>query len=675
MKQNLRNSFKTGFFALVAMLLFCPFSFGATFTAVASGNWSSTATWGGIVPALTNLTDQITIPAGITVTMDDDITLNGATSQINVMGNLSYSSSNTFTMLAGSLSGSGTITTDEFIFGAGSTLFFTGSLTANAFRTSAATLQSSADMMINEELQLMSGMMSVQTGGTLSLASGATIHRSGGQLSVNGGSLNFGSSYHVRYSSASASSGVELSGAGLQNVTIDPGSGNTVNMNTNLTISGTLTLSSGTMDLDENDLVINGNVAAGGTGNIASTDGSNISLVTSSNLSGSLRFHPSSYEVNNFIVHVGSGNQAGIKGALRVKGSLSLTSGSLNLDDADLHIMTAIAAGGTGSISASSASNTSISVNTSGTPAGVLRFTAGANSLDDLDIDISGGGAIMIASDLTINGSLNLTAGHVDMGDNMLTIASSGSITGGNNNSYIKLGANGSLNRSVSLLFTTMYPVGTGSAYLPANVGLNLGSSTGTVRVGVRPNVYSSGSSGTDISSANAMVDATWDVQSSITSNLNMTLDLMWSAASEVNGFDRNMSYISHYSNAQWDLNASSAASTISGGMFSQTRANITSLSPFAVFDESTPLQTPELSKQSVEIYPNPATDKITFGKLDWAQGPVQVEIISIYGQRVASYELSENNNSIPLTQLSEGNYFIKLNSKELSAVKQFSKN
>ena len=87
MKKKLLKPIKPGLCIAAALLViqFCSVSFASTFTAVASGNWSSSATWGGVIPALNNLTDQITIPAGITVTMDSDVTLNGITSQINVL--------------------------------------------------------------------------------------------------------------------------------------------------------------------------------------------------------------------------------------------------------------------------------------------------------------------------------------------------------------------------------------------------------------------------------------------------------------------------------------------------------------------------------------------------------------------------------------------------------------
>jgi hypothetical protein len=676
MKKNLRKSFKPGLFVAAAMLViqFCSVSFAATFTAVASGNWSSSVTWGGAIPAVNNLIDQVTIPEGITVTMDSDMTLNGITSQINVMGTLNSTPGRSFNVIIGSLSGSGTIVTHHIEFGTGATLFFSGTLNTNIFRTTAAGLQSSANMMINDQLELTAGTMSIQSGGTLSLASGATIHRSGGQLILNGGNLNLGSNYHVRYSSANTT-GIEISGSGLKDVTIDPGAGNTVYLNSYLIVAGTLTMSSGTMDLNTNNLMISGNVAASGTGNISSTDDSNISIATTSSLSGSLRFHPSSHEVNNFVVNVGNGNQASFSGTLNVRGILSLASGALWLNAGELHIMGSIATGGSGSISSTSASNSRIRITTSASPGGVIRFTAGSNTLDDFEVNIANSGSITVASDLNVDGTLNLTAGYISMGNNMLTVGTAGIINGGSSSAHVKLGATGSLNRQAVIVTGVLYPIGTGTAYLPAKVTLNAGSSTGMIRVGVRSNVYANGLSGIDISATQAMVDATWDVASSITSNLNMDLEVMWSAAAEVNGFNRNVSYISHYTDNAWDLSTTGTATTLSGGMYSRTRTNIASLSPFAVFDASTTLSTKELNELAIEVYPNPTNDKILFSNVDFAKGPLSVDIINIYGQSVASYELTESNSYIPVNQLPKGNYYIQLNSNYIHSVKQFTKN
>src|ERR1043165_4588366 len=48
-----------------------------TYLAVSSGNFSSGTTWDGIVPTDLVAGDEVIIPAGITVTMDQDVNMNG----------------------------------------------------------------------------------------------------------------------------------------------------------------------------------------------------------------------------------------------------------------------------------------------------------------------------------------------------------------------------------------------------------------------------------------------------------------------------------------------------------------------------------------------------------------------------------------------------------------------
>ncbi len=62
-------------------------TYAAVFTAVASGKFSNTATWtGGVTPPTTLLLDQIVIPSGITVDMDNNLTINGASASLTVEG-------------------------------------------------------------------------------------------------------------------------------------------------------------------------------------------------------------------------------------------------------------------------------------------------------------------------------------------------------------------------------------------------------------------------------------------------------------------------------------------------------------------------------------------------------------------------------------------------------------
>src|ERR1035438_1647055 len=111
MKKSVQNLKKFSLLLITSMLISIVAS-GATFTAVATGNWSSTVTWGGTIPSLTNSMDQVTIPIGINVTMDNDVTLNGSLASLTVMGTLSAVTNNTLTVSLGTIAGNSIITAD-----------------------------------------------------------------------------------------------------------------------------------------------------------------------------------------------------------------------------------------------------------------------------------------------------------------------------------------------------------------------------------------------------------------------------------------------------------------------------------------------------------------------------------------------------------------------------------
>ena len=99
------------------------------------------------------------------------------------------------------------------------------------------------------------------------------------------------------------------------------------------------------------------------------------------------------------------------------------------------------------------------------------------------------------------------------------------------------------------------------------------------------------------------VVDATWFVHSDITSNLNLNLGVAWSAAMEVNAFTNAAAYISHYTGGSWDATATAAATAQGGGMFSIQRTGLTSLSPFAVFNQNTSTNIEEVKAVQFEVW------------------------------------------------------------------------
>jgi len=674
MNPNVHKPMKLGIL-ISAMMLIHLFANGTGFTAVANGNWSNTATWGGTMPAFSNTLDQITIPAGVTVTMDNDVTLNGATTSLTIMGTLSSTAGNLFTLTTGTVSGTGTIIADNIALGAGAALLFTGSLTANNIVNSAFSLQTAASLQVNQTLTLAAGTLSIQAGGSLAAATNTTIIVAGGQLALNGGSLAFGSNYNVTYNTGTTVAGVELTGTGLQNVTINAGALNTVTLSNNLTVHGTLTLTSGTLVLGTHNFTLTGNIAAAGTGNMASTIASNITINSPNTIAGTIHFTGMASGVNNFTMNIGSTNQATISGPLNIGGTFTLSSGVLVLNAANLTFSGDLSVSGNGTLS--STANSNIAINTADSPSGDLKFTAGSNTVDSLSINIGNGGSVLISSNLNINATLHLTAGHLDIGNNTLTMAALATITGANANAYIITGATGSLAIPVATagILPTNYPIGTATDYFPATVLLNTGSAAGTVDIGVVPQVYENGTSGATVSAFQDVVNATWYVHSDIVSSLDLNLQVMWPASAEINGFHRATSYISHYTGGSWDASATLAATAVAGGLFSQVRTNLTSLSPFSVFDQTTAAGVTEtLNSLTVAVYPNPASSNIYINNLDMTHGPYTAQLTDLFGHNMSTYQLHDVNNMLPIDELPAGVYFLNISNGTQGAVKRFTK-
>jgi hypothetical protein len=657
-----------------ALFLFSAASRAATFTAVASGNWSSSTVWNGTPPSTTNTGDAVVIPSGITVTMDNNVTVNGALASLTVNGTLTGSSSTYLTITLGTFSGAGSIATGYVVLGQAAVLGFTGTITTDNLASQALSLKSAAKIIVNNKLTLAAGTLSVESGGSLTLSNAVTLVMAGGQIVANGGSLVLTNAYNVEYD-ASGSTGAELGGSGLTNVTINVVNNGTATLSNDLSVKGTLTLASGILALGGHSLTVTGDIASGGTGTISSTSASNITINTSGNVSGSLNFSGSANTVNNLVVTVGSANHAQINGTLTVAGSLTLNSGALILGTgSNLILKGDIANGGSGTISAAPSAN--INVNTSNSPSGALSFTTGASTINDLNINITNNGNLKLGSNLTVTGIVNLTNGHINIGSNNLIIGSSGSITGGNGSNYIITGAGGYVVMAlVSGSAAVTYPVGTSTYYFPATAALNSGSTSGNISVNVMPHVYGQGSTGTLISATQGVVDATWDYKTDIATNLNMNIGVMWSTSAEVNGFDRTHAYISHYTNGHWDAAAPSAATSSTATFYAITRANITSLSPFAVFDKNTNagIETASGKGNVFGLYPNPATDMIYITAAPNAVGNYYVEISNMEGQITGTYKV-DGLTPVSIANLKNGLYFVKVYGNNGSVIQKFIK-
>jgi hypothetical protein len=433
-------------------------------------------------------------------------------------------------------------------------------------------------------------------------------------------------------------------------------------------MGGTLNMASGTISLSSNAwIIVSGGMltASGGVTNL--TNAYNVRYTGSSATTG---LELSGSGLTNIDISVPSTSSVTLASDLNVKGNLILNSGMLVLNGNDLNFSGSgnVAAGGTGTISATSGSD--ISITSTGTFGGGLRFTSGSNTVGNLTLNMGSGGMAMLASDLNVDGTLSLQSGTINIGGNNLTVTSNGSVSGGSSTSYVITGVGGRLTRSLTAGGSLTYNVGTTTRYAPAVMTGNTGSAAAMLSVGVNPSVYANGTSGTMLSTTRPVVDATWYVTSTASAGVNVNMQVMWSSNMEVNSFNRAKAYISHYTSGSWDANATTAA-TASGSMYAITRNNITSFSPFAVMNENTVGINNLTANNEVVLYPNPATSELHFSLKGKA---THVSIYDVAGRTVKSIDISGGTNSIAVQDLAEGIYYAHFTGNGFKVVQKFTK-
>ncbi len=748
MKKNIKNPVKAGLL-IASFMLVCGMSSATIYTASATGNWSSAATWGGSAPPFTlPVGDIVVVPLTYTVTMDQNVAVNGT---VNVLGTLSAAPYIRLNVNSGgSLAGAGSINAAKFMLNTGGSFTFTGAVIADTIINSMVSLSTTAQIKFFNELNL-SGLLTMDAAGVLTAGSNSDIIISGGGVALSGGTLVLTSPYSVNYINTSATAGLELSGVGLGVVTIDVPSADTVALTSSVVMDDSLKFTSGVLKLDGFNLTtssqITGNVAI--AGNVLSS----ITVNTVTGLSNSIGFVKGFQNLNNLTVNVGIGNSVAISSALTLAGNLvlstgselnisgealtivgnltgtgflavnslsklaftgintitgdvalsgislgkftenignthsitlatalnvdtlNLVSGTLVLNGNNLAINADIAALGKGMVFSTHASN--ISVNTLTAVTDSIMFSPLGDTIKNLTMNVGNAGSLKLGSELIIDGTLNFVKGYVDIGSSDLEIARTGAVTGASNTSYIITSKGGYLTMNDTIGKTITYQVGTVANYLPATLNLNPGSAVGTVGLSAMPQVYSQGTTGVVISASQPMVAATWLFQNNIGTGINANMQLSWLAAAEVNGFlHTDFSYISHYA-SMWDNIGDSMVATVAGSMYSLVRANVTSMSPFAVFNQQTiPTSVNEItaSTGNVVIYPNPATGNLNIQNTTGSTALVYGEIYNAFGQLVSTFQFHNTATVVSVAGLADGMYILRLHNDNMEVVKKFSK-
>jgi LPXTG-site transpeptidase (sortase) family protein len=356
-------------------------------TAIVSGDWNSVGTWScGVVPGIG---DTVTIGTPFTVTLTGNESAMSVV--INTGGTLALS---TFTLMLSSASTGMTVNAGG-ILNAGS-----GVVADDGAGGAQFTLANNATL---------------QTANTLGITTGVALS---GSIQVRGLRTYTSGANYVYNGTANQSVGNGLTQNTPRNLTIN-NPGNIVSLAASTTISGSLILTAGTLDLAANAATV-GDIQ--GAGNVTSNTAGAVTLTTGSNNANT---------TYSGVISNGSGTVALTKlgtGALTLSGA-STYSGTTTLSAGTININNATAIGsGTFTISGGTINNTSgaaitLSNNNPMNWNGNFIFT-GTNALN------LGTGAVTLSANRTVTANASiLTVGGVIGGAFRLTKAGNGTLT------------------------------------------------------------------------------------------------------------------------------------------------------------------------------------------------------------------------------------------------------
>lgn len=193
-----------------------------------------------------------------------------------------------------------------------------------------------SSLAIAGELQLHEGTVSIESGATLTMNAGSMVQVMNGKLQSNGGTFTGTASYDVEYMGDSTmTTGVELTGTGLNDVTVNLAEGDVV-LNDDVTIAGELEMINGKLDLNANDLILNGTLTTGQSTPFIGDENSDLQLNITTLANDTIYFE-GDQNLQQLIVDVTGGNIV-LGTTLHIHDELTLTNGSVMLMNDDLII-------------------------------------------------------------------------------------------------------------------------------------------------------------------------------------------------------------------------------------------------------------------------------------------------------------------------------------------------
>lgn len=469
------------------------------------------------IPSTNTLTGTIDLTANSTLVLQNS-TISHSYGVVSASSTIQFAQSGTYTLPAGTYTENITLTGGTKTLSSGTTTI-NGNLVVDGVSgfNGAGSPFSTLNLGGNFTLSNTVSWGAVANAFTLVCNSGGTQ-----TLTGNGNDFNL-----FRLQTTGTTNVILADGTGSSNLVLGNTSGGGLSLNTGTTLT-----------TNTNSITFyNGGPQFAGTGTITASTSTNITINRALGTTapiGTIYFTSGSSTINNLTLNTLSttANKLILGSDLTINGTLALTSGQFDISSRNLALNGSYTSGGT--LTGNTSANLTLQ-NT--TDLGTLTFTSGAENLGNLSLNMGSGSKATLGSTLTINGTLTLTQGYLDIAAYNLIVAPAGAVTNGNSGSYVRISSTGVMKRTVTTS-ATLFPIGY-NPYLP--VTLIMASGSAIVDAAVQNTITDA----TNTLITTNVVGKTWTITPEATIN-DVTVMLQWNGTDELGGFDRTNSRIAY---------------------------------------------------------------------------------------------------------------------------------
>jgi hypothetical protein len=364
---------------------------------IASGtaiSFSGTIAISGAITVTNNGSITTTASGGITGSASGSTWVNGANATLTISGSL---------LSTGTLTATTTGNTISYASLSAAQTVKAGTYYNLTIEKTSQTGTLAGATTVNGTLDLEHGTLAAGT--NLTMGSGSMVQVNSGSMT---GTIQGSNSYDVKYTNNSKTTSSELSGSGLRNFTVEMVTGEVLYLDRNLSPSGNITITSGTLDVSASNFDITAKSNFTNNGTFVPRSGT----ITFSGTSAETISGTATTDFYGLIINNSAG--ATISGAVNLQDSLTLLSGTLAagtyLTPGSGSSITVNAGSLTGTLQGANSYDVFYTGN-SKTTSGAVTGTG----LRDVYLQLTSGQTLTLGAAMTINRDLKLTTGTLDV--------------------------------------------------------------------------------------------------------------------------------------------------------------------------------------------------------------------------------------------------------------------